>query len=227
MRSTLPLRKVVVAMLAATSLLLTACLPDAPATGRNTPVRRVLLLGDSLAHGLFFATPSAKSALETRFARNRIDFRLIGGPGSTPAFTWPGTSPWLDQLRFVVRVWDPDVVIIQSTLFPGYDPSQRAPYKRAVATAFDIAQSKGAHTYVVAHHRGRKADERAAADLAERLQAEVARGRGIATIPLNWWIEHCPKRPVIDDGLHLTAAGVECYADAMNAAVNQLRDKVG
>ncbi|NLA35025.1 MAG: SGNH/GDSL hydrolase family protein [Actinobacteria bacterium] len=207
---------------------LTACLPNEPAAGRTTPVRRVLVLGDSLAYGLFFATPSATPALSQRLAQNNISLRLIGGPGGTVVEPWPGTAPWLEQLSGAVASFDPDVVIIQSTLFPDWsNPERQAAYRTAITAAYDIAQSRGAHTYIVAHHRGNDADARSAADTAERLQAEAAAGRGISTIPLTWWLDRCGRHPYIYDGQHLNAAGVGCYADALNAAVNQLRNSVG
>lgn len=220
--------RLVVAAFVACAVLLTGCLPEAPATGRGTKVRRVLVLGDSLAHGLFFSTPGATNALKARLGQNNISLKLIGGPGSTVLEPWPGVDPWNDQLRAAVSSYDPDVVIIQSTLFPGWaDPARQRAYTAAITAAYDIAQSRGAHTYIVAHHRGNESEANAAADMAERLQQEAAVGRGISTIPLHWWIGRCAKNPVIADGQHLTEAGVGCYADALNAAVNQLRNSVG
>lgn len=224
-----PLRRLRAAVAVALALLaLTSCLPTEATVGRNTPVRRVLVLGDSLAYGLFFATPSAVPALSQRLGQNNISLRLIGGPGGTVLEPWPGGAPWLDQLREAVASYDPDAVIIQSTLFPGWsDPARQAAYRAAITSAYDIAQSRGAHTFIVAHHRGNEAEARNAADTAERLQAEAALGRRIGTIPLTWWLDRCGQHPYIYDGQHLNTAGVGCYADALNAAINQLRNSVG
>lgn len=207
--------------------LLTACLPEVPSTGRSNPVRRVVVLGDSLTHGLFGTSPTATADLQRRLNASGIEVRVIGGPGSNPIAAWPGLAAWDAQLTTAVNDFDPDVVIIQSVLFPQSTAADgEALYRAAITRLFDIAQSKGAHTYVVAHHPPTNGAEFLAAIAAERLQTEAATGRGISSIPLPWWIDNCDK-PFLPDRFHLSGAGVACLADAMNAAVNQLRNNVG
>lgn len=201
--------------------------PANPATGRNTPVRKVALIGDSLSWGLFGTTPRIEQPLRDRLAASGIAFTLDGGPGDTLDTPWPGSARWEDKLRLRIAADDPDVVIIQSVLFPGAgDPAKDASYLAAANRLFDIAQSRGAHVYIVAHHPPTNPTEFRAAIRAQELQAHAAAGRGIATIPLDWWMARCPNAFVFD-GFHLAANGVACHADALNAAVNQLRNVVG
>ncbi|MCB1284074.1 MAG: hypothetical protein KDB20_07080 [Microthrixaceae bacterium] len=214
-------------LVAAVALLTTACIPDVPSTGRATPVRRVLVLGDSLSFGLFGTSPTIHGDLQQRMNPSGIDVRVIGGPGSNPIAPWPGLAPWNDQLSYAVATFDPDVVIIQSVLFPEFVTSEgEARYLGAITSLFDIAQSQGAHTYIVAHHPPTNEREFLAAIEAERLQTQAGAGRGISTIPATWWMQRCDKA-FLFDGFHLAANGVGCLADAMNAAVNQLRNEVG
>jgi hypothetical protein len=122
---------------------------------------------------------------------------------------------------------DPDMVVIQSVLFVGADdPARQEEYATAIADLYDIAQSRGAHVYIEAHHHALDPLARHEMEVAQRMQAEAAVGRGIEVIPLDWWIARC-DHPVLLDGWHLTAAGQECHADAVIAAVDQLRKAVG
>lgn len=220
-------RRLGVAAIAALAFVATSCLPASPATGRNTPVRKVALIGDSLSWGLFGTTPRIEQPLRDRLAASGIAFTLDGGPGDTLDTPWPGSARWEDKLRQRIAADDPDVVIIQSVLFPGAgDPAKDASYLAAASRLFDIAQSRGAHVYIVAHHPPTNPTEFLAAIRAQQLQAQAAAGRGIATIPLDWWMARCPGAFVFD-GFHLSATGVACHADALNAAVNQLRNVVG
>ena len=214
-------------MLSVLVLLATGCLPSGAATGRETPVRKVALLGDSLTWGLFGTTPTVDSPLRSRLAASGISLTIDGAPGDTLDIPWPGRPRWADLLQARINQDDPDVVIIQSILFPGAnDPANYAAYRAAASKLIEIAQSRGAHVYFVAHHRPTDETEYRAADIAEKLQAEAAAGHGVPTIPLNWWLDHC-RAPFSTDGWHLSAEGEVCWANAANAAVNQLRNKVG
>lgn len=211
----------------ATVVIATSCLPSGPSAGRNTPVRKVALIGDSLSWGLFGTTPRIEQPLRDRLAASGISLSLDGGPGDTLDTPWPGSARWEDKLRARIAADDPDVVIIQSVLFPGAgDPTKDGSYLGAATRLFDIAQSRGAHVYIVAHHAPTNPTEFQAAIRAQELQAHAAAGRGISTIPLDWWIARCPNAFVFD-GFHLSQNGVNCHADALNAAVNQLRNTVG
>lgn len=206
---------------------MSGCLPSAPATGRQGPVRKVALIGDSLTFGLFGTTASAIEPLRQRMSASGISLSVDGGPGDTLATPWPTHAPWVDQLRARIQSFDPDVVIIQSVLFPGADdPNLQANYRQAMAQLLDVAQSRGAHVYIVRHHRPTNSVERHAADVAEQLQAEVVAGRGVPAIPLDWWLARC-RRPFVADGWHLSADGARCWADAATAAINQLRNAIG
>lgn len=212
---------------AALLLLTTACLPSTTATGRPGPVRKVAVLGDSLTWGLFGTTPTVEAPLRERLAASGIALTLDGGPGDTVATPWPGHSPWVDQLQARVAADDPDVIVIQSVLFPGADdPAKQDEYRVALRRLLDIAQSRGAHVYLVNHHPPTNATEFRAAVIAQQLQAEVSAGRGIPTIPMDWWMARC-DRAFVFDRFHLAANGERCWADAVTAAVNQLRNEVG
>ena len=212
-------------MLAA--LVLVGCLPSAPATGRSTPVRRVLVLGDSMSWGLFGLSPRLHEPLGRAMSGRRIEVAISGAPGDTPLDPWPGSPTWVDRLRHDVATFDPDVVVLQSTLLAGAeDPARQAAYRATFAELFDIAQSRGAHVYTVAHPTPPGGGELAVRDVVQRLQAEAATGRGISTIPLDWWLARC-RGGTITDGWHLSDAGQGCHALAITLAVDQLRRQVG
>ena len=65
-RSPRTLRICVLAVLVA--LFASACLPSTPSSGRATPVRRVLLLGDSVTYGLFSTSPRVHEPLSAMLA---------------------------------------------------------------------------------------------------------------------------------------------------------------
>lgn len=220
-------RSTLLLLLATVAVVATSCLPAAPSAGRPGPVRRVAVFGDSLTFGLFGTTPGVDGLLRSRLAASGVSLTIDGGPGDTLEKPWPGHASWADLLQARIDQDDPDVVIIQSVLFPGSDdPANHDSYYRAAVRLLDIAQSRGAHVYFVRHHRPNNPTEFNAAEVAERLQAQAANGRGVEFIPMNWWIERC-RTPYAFDGWHLSGDGVRCWADAANAAVNQLRNAVG
>lgn len=209
------------------AVLTTSCLPGAPATGRPGPVRKVEVLGDSLTYGLFGTSPSVDGKLRAKLAASGISLTVDGGPGDTIPTPWPGQPSWAQKLQERITNDDPDVVIIQSVLFVNADdPANQQAYRVAATQLLDIAQSRGAHVYFVRHHQPSDATERHAADVAQQIQADVAAGRGVEFIPLDWWLSRCQK-PFIKDGWHLSANGSECWANAANSAVNQLRNAIG
>lgn len=204
-----------------------ACLPATNATGRPGPIRKVAVIGDSLTWGLFGTTPSVEAPLRERLAPLGVAFTLDGGPGDTLATPWPGHGRWIDQLRARIDRDDPDMVVVQSVLFPGADePAKQEAYRVALQELLDVAQSRGAHVYLVNHHPPTNGTEFRAAVIAQQLQAEAAAGRGIPAIPMDWWMARCAGG-FIFDRFHLSAVGERCWADAITAAVNQLRNELG
>ncbi|HBX76132.1 MAG TPA: hypothetical protein DEG43_00660 [Acidimicrobiaceae bacterium] len=200
---------------------ITACLPPAPSAGRGERVRSVVVLGDSITWGFFGVTPGIQDPLSSRLAKRGISLRLLGFPGDSIAAPWPGRTDWPTQLQRSVSEDNPDVVIIQSLLFPeSADQAARADYLAKAQELIRIAQSRGAHVYLVRHQRGfgGQAEE---SNIAEALQQQAAEGKGVATIPADWWLDRC-EDPYIPDGFHLTERGSECFSNAVNAAVNQL-----
>jgi hypothetical protein len=214
----------VLALVAATVLVAGACLPAQPSGGRGTPVKRVLVMGDSLVHGLFGTTPKVTGPLTSALADRGVQVRFDGFPGETPIDTWPTNSTgWIQRMQAQISSFDPDMVVIQSMLFPDPgNPSRQALYQAAVGTLLDIAQSRGAHVYLVNHHSPPGAFERLSRDVAQSIQARVAAGRGISTIPLDWWLANCAA-PYVPDGWHLSAQGQNCHTLAVVSAVDQLR----
>lgn len=216
-----------VAALVVAVLTISACLPARPASGRSTPVRRVLVLGDSISYGLYGTTPRVHEPLAAMLADRGVGLRVTGFPGETPIDTWPGHLAWSLRMRHEIAAWDPDVVVIQSTLFPAPDsPARRAAYRRAMTELLGVATSRGAHVYLVAHAAPPGGAERHQRDVAQQLQAEAAAGRGVSTIPLDWWLGRC-QGGVVADGWHLSATGQRCHALAVTLAVDQLRDVTG
>ena len=200
------------------------CQPERPSGGRGTPVRRVLLIGDSVTHGLFGVSPKVHDHLRARMQQRGIALTIDGFPGENPMFSWDGRPRWADALRYRIQTQNPDMVIIQSMLFPdGGNPFKHGPYMAAVKELLDIAQSRGAHTYLVKHYTPVRAQERHEMQVAERLQAAAAKDRRISGIPFKWWMDRC-ERPFISDGWHLSANGQVCYANALTAAIDQLVD---
>ena len=116
----------------AIALLATACLPSKTAAGRPGPVRKVALLGDSLTFGLFGTTPGVADPLRERLGASGLSVTIDGGPGDTLQTPWPGHANWADLLQARIDQDDPDVVIIQSILFPGAEnPANHDSYFRA------------------------------------------------------------------------------------------------
>ena len=207
-------------------LAVTGCLP-APTTGRPGPVRRVAVLGDSISWGLFSTTPWVRDELASRLRKRRVDLTLIGGPAETPLLSWPGWAPWIDELRNTVATVDPDIVIVQSMLFPGADdPANQELYRTAVRELLSVAQSRGAHVFVVMHAAPPSPTEARETFIAQSIQADEATGLGIGVIDLGAALRRC-RRPFVTDGWHISAAGQRCHADAVVAAVDGLRRSLG
>lgn len=216
----------VVAVALAATLVLGACQPERPSVGRNTPVRRVLIVGDSLTWGLFGTTPRLHERVTAVMADRGISTRIVGSAGGTLLDPWPGNPRWIDEVRPQIDSWNPDVVIVQSTLFPGAtDPARQQAYIAAARELFGVAGSRGAHVYVVGHPDPPAAKERNERDIAQYIQALVA-GPGVSRIPLDWWIARCTA-PYSSDGWHLSASGEECHAMAISVAIDQLRGVTG
>lgn len=214
------------ALVAVAALLLGACQPEKPSDGRGTPVRRVLLVGDSIALGIFGTTPTIHPPLWRRMGERGIDTRIVGFPGNNLLEPWEGQASYLDQMRFNIASYDPDMVVIQSIAFPrGTDRARQDAYVRAATEVFRVARSRGAHVYIVSHHDPADPVIREQKRIAEFLQ-EVVAGPGVSKIPLDWWMANC-RGGTGSDGWHLSAAGQECHAAAVTAAVDQLRGRNG
>lgn len=224
-RSPRTLRICVLAVLVA--LFASACLPSTPSSGRATPVRRVLLLGDSVTYGLFSTSPRVHEPLSAMLADRGVGLHVTGFPAENPIFTWPGHLSWSLRMRHEIETWNPDMVVIQTMLFTDADrPERVAAYRSAIAELMDLAKARGAHVYIVSHHGVPGTSWARERDVAQSLQASAASSRGISTIPLDWWMQRC-EGGVIGDGVHLTEAGQRCHALAITFAVDQLRDTVG
>jgi hypothetical protein len=218
--------KVLAVVLALT--VLAACQPERPASGRATPVRKVLLIGDSITHGLFGISPRVHGFLDPQLDRRGIDLQIGGFSAETPLFHWKerGNPSWRLYLKDRIDRWNPDVVIIQTMLFPdGGNPYKQAEYLEQMKILIDTAQSRGAHTYVVRHPRPPEAQERYELEIAERLQLQAGAGKGVSQIPWDWWGTRC-RGGFLGDGWHLTAQGQTCFTNSLLAAIDQLRDAV-
>lgn len=208
------------------TLVLGACQPERPSDGRGTPVRRVLIVGDSMTHGLFGTTPRVHERLVPLLADRGITTRIGGSPGSTILRPWPGQARWTDIVRGEVASFNPDVVIIQSTLFPGgRDRARQQAYLAEARALFSVAGSRGAHVYMVAHPDPPGAKERTERDVARFLQT-IASGPRVSMIPLDWWLARCAGG-TSRDGWHLSGAGQDCHALAVTVAIDQLRERNG
>lgn len=204
-----------------------ACLPPVPTPGRAGQVKRVLILGDSVTFGLFGTSPQVQTPLRVMLADRGVDLHVQGFPAENPLFVWPGHFGWSLRMQHEVSTWDPDMIIVQSMLFPDSDDAaRRTAYSNAIAEIFDIARSRGAHVYTVSHHVPPGTEWSRGREVAESLQAEAAASRQIQRIPLDWWMARCPDG-VIGDGVHLTEKGQRCNALAIITAVDQLRSAVG
>ncbi len=221
------MRRAGVTAVAVGLLLLAGCLPTEPSAGRGTPVHRVLVVGDSLTYGLFGVTPRLHEKLAKPMADRGIQLVVAGGAGDSPLAPWPGNPRWADLLRGSVADLDPDMIVLQATTFPySADAGRQAEYLAAITEVLDIATSRGAHVYLVANPAPPGPDERDNRDVAQSLQAQAAAGRGISTIPLDWWLAHCANGTGAD-GWHLSDAGQRCHALAIILAVDQLRARNG
>lgn len=214
------------AVVAVLALALGACQPERPSAGRGTPVRKVLIVGDSITWGLFGTTPRLHERLGPMMAARGLSTRIIGFAGGNIIDPWGNQPRWVDATLNQVRTWDPDVIIVQSTLFPGgQDPARQRVYERSVRDLMNVARSRGAHTYIVAHPEPNNAAQRAEKNIAQYLQAFVA-GPGVSRIPLDWWMDRCQGWASYD-GWHLSGKGQDCHALAIVAAVDQLRARTG
>lgn len=208
------------------ALALAACLPPAPSAGRNTPVRKVTIIGDSITHSNFGVSPKSHEAIRSNLGPIGVSVRFLGYPGDSMYRPWPGQPDWRALIRADVSANNPDVIVLQSINLPVAATKENdATYVQRVGAIFDEAQRRGAHVYLV-RHRYSGPTRAAEFDRAQRLQARAATGRGIEIIPVDWWIDRC-RGPLIDDGVHLTESGIQCYANALGAAVRQLKDVVG
>lgn len=221
-------RRLTVALvaLALAALVLGACQPERPSAGRGTPVRKVLIVGDSITWGLFGTTPRLHERLGPMMAARGVSTRVVGFAGSNIIDPWGDQPRWVDEVLHQVRVWDPDMIIVQSILFPGgQDPARQQVYQRSVRDLMNVARSRGAHTYIVAHPDPAHPAQRTEKNIAQYLQAYVA-GPDVSRIPLDWWMARCPGWQSYD-GWHLSGKGQDCHALAIVAAVDQLRARNG
>lgn len=215
-----------VAVVLLSALLLSACQPARPSAGRSTPVRRVLIVGDSISWGIFGSTPRVNELLVPMMSARNISTWFLGFAGDNILEPWPGQPRWIDIVSERISSWNPDVVVVQSSAFPGgRDAHKQELYLAAARELFRVAGSRGAHVYRVEHSMPPDPNLRAEHQIAEFLQ-EVAAGDRISAIPLRWWLEHC-DRPFVSDAWHLSGSGQKCHADAVTAAVDQLRAVVG
>jgi lysophospholipase L1-like esterase len=216
----------VIAVALVAAVVLTACQPERPSEGRGTPVRRVLIVGDSMTWGLFGTTPRLHERISKVLGDRGIQTRVIGSAGGTLLDPWPGEPRWVDLLRPQIDGWNPDVVIVQSTLFPGgADPARQQAYVAAARELFAVAGSRGAHVYTVGHNDPPAPVQRNERDVAQYIQAVVA-GPGVSRIPVDWWLARC-DRPYAADGWHLSASGQDCHSLAITVAIDQLRGVTG
>jgi hypothetical protein len=214
------------AVVLAGALVVGACQPEQPSAGRATPVRRVLIVGDSMTFGLFGTTPQLHDRIVPILRDRGISTRIVGSAGSTILDPWPGQPRFVDMLRPQITSWNPDVVIVQSTLFPGAaDPARQQAYINAAKELFSVAGSRGAHVYVVGHNDPPPAQQRNERDIAQFIQGKVA-GPGVSRIPVDWWLARC-EAPFGSDGWHLSAKGQDCHALAISIAIDQLRAVTG
>lgn len=219
-------RIVAIALAAVLALLLGACQPERPSAGRGTPVRRVLIVGDSISYGIFGTTPRVNELLVPRLAERGIASSFLGFPGDNILDPWPGRPRWIDLVSARIANWNPDVVIVQSSAFPGgRDALKQQQYLAAARDLFRVAGSRGAHVYRVRHSTPPDPIKRHENEIAEFLQ-EAAAGDRISAIPLDWWLQHC-DRPFGPDAWHLSGSGQRCHAQAVTAAIDQLRAVVG
>lgn len=203
-------------------VVLSACQP-APPSGRSTPTRRVLLLGDSITWGLFGTTPGVQPELVPQLQRRRIRLTVIGGPASTPITPWLNATPWEQDLFRVVATENPDIVIIQTMLLPNAeDPAVQVQYREAVRRLYDIAQSRGARTFRVIHTASPDPASAATTAIAQAIQEDEGANRGIGVIPLNTALERCVD-PFVSDGFHVSGSGQRCHAAAVVAAIDSVR----
>jgi hypothetical protein len=208
-------------------VVLSGCLPVSTASGRDTPVRRVLVMGDSLTFGLYGTTPRVHEPFTRLMADRGVAVSIDGFPGETPIDSWPGNPSWLDRMRWWISAVDPDMVVIQSVLMPDPgNPIRQAIYVDVMRQLLDAAASQGAHVYLVSHPSPPGAFERQSRDTAQALQAQAAAGRGVSYIPLDFWLDRCAGGYVAD-GWHLSGKGQSCHALALALAVDQLRSVNG
>lgn len=220
-------RVVAMVLLSCVALFAAACLPAAPAPGRAGPLKRVLVLGDSITYGLFGTTPQLEPVLRPMLADRGIQLHVTGFPAESPVYTWPGHLGWSLRMMHEVETFDPDMIVIQSVLFPGaVYPDQHEAYRRSITELLDIARSRDAHVYVVRHHVPPGTEWSPGRDVGEQLQAEAAAPRGVQTIPLDWWMARCAGGTTADR-VHLSAEGQNCHALAVVTAVDQLRGAIG
>lgn len=213
----------VIVALAAVALVAACEPPPRPSVGRGTPVKRVLLIGDSITHGLFGTTPRVHEELNRRLAERGIHLSIGGFAGENPVDPWFSNPRWIDVMNQKVAAENPDMIIIQTMLFPDAGlPERQAAYRVAIRDLIASARSRGAHVYLVKHPTPLYAKEQLELAVAERLQGEAGAGKGISWIPLDKWIGAC-KDPYSRDGWHLSGNGQRCHADAVTAAVDQLR----
>lgn len=221
------MRRVLPLALLGFTLVATACLPAAPSAGRPGHIGKVEVVGDSLTWGLFSATPWIRTEMEKRMYVRRMSFTMDGGPAENAMQTFLDPTPWVDRLAARIAADNPDVIIIQSSLFDAPDtPGRQDAYRAAFAALIDMAKSRDAHVYLVTNHVPPDAKLAAELDVAERIQRDVVAGRGISMIPVDLWLDTC-KGAFIPDGIHLTQAGVECEANGLTAAIDQLRKQAG
>jgi lysophospholipase L1-like esterase len=224
MRGSRRVRPLFVALaLAMVAAVASACLPAAPSSGRGTPVRQVLLVGDSLTWGMYGTSPRIHEKLGPILADRRVGLTVAGFPGESPIYNWPGNPTWVDQVRWWVARKNPDMVIIQNTVIGGdhRNADVRARYQQGMAALMDAARSRGAHVYIVANPVA-PADRQDEWRTVERIQADLARPRGISTIPVIEHMDNC-SGAFIADGWHLSDKGQNCHSLAYALAVDQLR----
>ncbi len=206
-------RRLALGVAATALVLITGCQPPPV---RTIDYRRVLILADSLFWGSGFIAGNTQlqPILEPMLSGAGVELRMLGGSAETPL-----EKDWTGRLRSVVTDWNPDLVILASTIPVAVNDNQRLLAVEWAKLAFTAA-SRGADVWRIvppALVPGTSYDAVYSPDLpALRSLQDIGAKYGAPNRPVvldfQPTIDACPGGRVAD-GLHFNDTGQRCLAN--------------
>jgi len=205
--------RLAVGLAAVLLVLVTGCQPPPV---RTIDYRRVVILSDSLfwGFGLIPGNPQLQPILQPMLTGAGVELRMLGGSAATPL-----EQNWTAQLRAVVANWNPDLIILASTIPVAVNDNRRLLAVEWAKLGFTAA-SRGADVWRISPPAlvpGTLYDAQYSQDLPglrslQDLGVKYGAPNRPVVLDLQPTIDACPGGRT-SDGLHFNETGQRCLAN--------------